>query len=145
MAESLPIAEAFPLLWSDDPGAIADWAVAILGLSESWRATGDNGITEHVELHWHPDMGGGKISLNIKRDPYTAFGPSGISLRIDDRTTVVALHERAVAAGASIVQGPEESRIAYSFTTIDPDGNHWWVNAETGLLDQLRDAPTHDS
>ena len=42
------------------------------------------------------------------------------------------------AAGASIIQGPEESVVAYSFTAVDPDGNQWWVNAETGFLDQLR-------
>ena len=66
------------------------------------------------------------------------MGPSGISLRIDDKATVDRVYERARAAGAEITQGPEDSPIAYSFTAVDPDGNQWWVNAETGFLDKLR-------
>ena len=42
--------------------------------------------------------------------------------------------------GANISQGLEESVVAYSFTATDPDGNEWWVNAETGMLDQLRES-----
>ena len=62
----------------------------------------------------------------------------GIALRVDNRDRVTATHARAQAAGATISQGPEESRVAYSFTAVDPDGNQWWVHAETGFLDQLR-------
>ncbi|MFT5102109.1 MAG: hypothetical protein ACI9HY_004245, partial [Planctomycetaceae bacterium] len=29
--------------------------------------------------------------------------------------------------------------VAFSFTATDPDGNQWWVNAETGFLDRLRE------
>ena len=65
-------------------------------------------------------------------------GPRGISLRVDDRQFVEKTYEKAKAAGANITQGPEESRVAYSFTATDPDGNQWWVKAETGLLDELR-------
>lgn len=54
-----------------------------------------------------------------------------------------AILKRAREAGARISQGPERSRVAYSFTAVDPDGNQWWVNAETGFLDTLR-GKTHD-
>ncbi|MEM7098990.1 MAG: VOC family protein [Pseudomonadota bacterium] len=130
-----PYAEVFPLLWSPDVGAIADWAVHTLGLSESWRAPGETGEIEHAELHWFS----GKVSVNIDRGDNT--GPSGISLRVDSTAVVDQIFERAQAAGGTISQGsqgPEHSRIAYSFTAIDPDGNQWWVNAETGFLDELR-------
>lgn len=125
-------AEVFPLLWTKDVGALADWAVDTLGMEESWRASGEAGRVEHAELHWR----GGKVSINI--DTGMGMGPSGMSLRVDNRQVVHDMYARAKAAGAKVTQGPEASRVAYSFTAEDPDGNHWWVNAETGFLDELR-------
>ncbi|MEM7362791.1 MAG: VOC family protein [Pseudomonadota bacterium] len=131
--------EVFPLIWSSDVAAVSDWAVESLGLIQSWRADDEDGVAEHVELHWHwQGKACGKVSINISRDTYEGMGPSGISLRVDDVAAVDEIHAKAVAAGASITQGPEKSVIAYSFTAVDPDGNQWWVNAETGMLDQLR-------
>ena len=132
--ENKPVSEIFPLLWSDDVEAIVDWAVKSLELVESWRAPGKDGRLEHAELHWP----GGRISVNVKGSQHAEMGPSGISLRIDDRKRVDELYARARGAGAEIVQELAESRIAYSFTAVDPDGNQWWVNAETGFLDELR-------
>lgn len=129
-----PIGGVYPLLWSDDVERILDWTAETLGLTESWRATGDSGAVEHAELMWP----GGRISISFKRAPYMDMGPSGISLRIDDRDQVEALFKRARDSGARILQELQESRVAYSFTALDPDGNQWWVNAETGFLDQLR-------
>lgn len=128
-----PAAEVFPLVWTRNVPALAEWAVRTLGLTESWRAPPDAaGRVEHAELHWHR----GKVSINFAEDG--RMGPAGISLRLDDREQVEAIHRRAVSAGANITQGPEETRIAYSFTATDPEGNQWWVNAETGFLDALR-------
>lgn len=126
--------EVYPLLWSADVAAIADWAQRCLGLTESWRAANDDGVVEHAELLWP----GGRISVNAKRDQFANTGPSGIALRLDNRAAIDSCHARAVAAGAQIIQGPEESRVAYSFTALDPDNNQWWVNAETGFLDSIR-------
>ena len=130
--------EVFPLVCADDVGRIADWAVETLGLTESWRAAEDSGVVEHAELTWH----GRRISLNIRHGSNQHMGPAGISLRIDDPERVKAVYTRAVRAGASIIQGPETTRIAYSFTAVDPERNQWWVNAETGFLDQLRQEKT---
>lgn len=126
--------EVYPLVWAEDVGKIARWAVASLGLTECWRSPEGSGQVEHAELVWP----GGRISLNVKRESSRKMGPAGIALRIDDRDRVQAIHEMAIAAGAEIAQGLEESRVAYSFTAVDPEGNQWWVNAETGFLDQLR-------
>ncbi len=128
------LSEVYPLVWSNDVGGIVDWAVRTLGLKETWRAVEDSGLVEHAELAWP----GGRISLNIRHDTNQAMGPAGISLRVDDPEQVQAIHTRAIGAGARIVQGPETTRVAYSFTAVDPEGNQWWVNAETGFLDQLR-------
>ena len=47
-----PVQEVISLLFSDQPGIIADWAIKQLGLEESWRASNDDGAVEHVELRW---------------------------------------------------------------------------------------------
>ncbi len=135
MADENPFAEVFPLIDTSDVPALVDWAVGALGLVESWRApANDLGEIEHAELSWIS----GRVSLNLIRPGKVATGPARISLRVDDRSRVEALYRRAEAAGADITQGPEETRVAYSFTATDPEGNQWWVNAETGFLDRLR-------
>ncbi len=131
-----PVSEVFPLIWSDDVEAILDWCVGTLGLMESWRAPGAEGL-EHAEVLWP----GGRVSINVRTDSTRHTGPSGISLRVDDRERVAALHDRVVAAGGEILMALSESPVAYSFTALDPDGNQWWVNAETGFLDELRGNP----
>lgn len=131
-------AEVFPLLWSKDVAAIADWSVATLGLTESWRAPGDDGKIEHAEVHWI----NGKISINI--DKGMGMGPSGISLRVDDPKVIDEIFARALESGATVSQRPEKSLVAYSFTAFDPDGNQWWVNAESGFLDELRESRGND-
>jgi uncharacterized glyoxalase superfamily protein PhnB len=127
------VQEVFPLIWSDDVERLLDWAISSLGLTESWRAPGDQSL-EHAEVLWP----GGRVSINIRTESTRNMGPSGISLRVDDRAEVDAVHARALAAWADILMGPMDSRVAYSFTAVDPDGNQWWVNAETGFLDELR-------
>lgn len=126
--------EAFPLLWSTNVAQVLDWAVASLGLIESWRADDGAGVVEHAELTWP----GGKISINIKAEQYRDMGPCGIGLRVNDNAEVERIHQLAVAAHAELVQPLMENPVAYSFTALDPDGNQWWVHAETGMLDQLR-------
>ncbi len=124
--------EVYPILWTRDVGKLADWGIAVLDLKESWRAPGSDGQIEHAELLW----GSGKVSVNIAKGDNT--GPAGIALRVDDRRRVDQLYARAQDAGASISQPLAESRVAYGFTVMDNDGNQWWVNAETGFLDELR-------
>ena len=133
-------AEATVLLWSADVGRILEWATVTLGLTESWRAGGERSGVEHGELLWQPDQAsaGNRITISSAREQYANMGPSGISLRTSERALVDELHERATTHGTEIIQGPEDSIVAYSFTAQDPDGNQWWVNAETGFLDKLR-------
>lgn len=88
-------AEVFPLIWTKDVAALADWAVNTLGLAESWRAPGEGGQIEHAELHWF----NGKVSINIDKGMNT--GPSGISLRIDNNDAVDEVLDRARRADCS--------------------------------------------
>ncbi len=130
-ASDLDIAETFPLISSKDVGAIADWAVQSLGMTECWRAE-ENGVVEHAELHWAR----GKVSINIVNAERE--GTMGVGLRLGSRESVEAVFDMAKKAGASFSRELAESVVAYSFTALDPDGNEWWVHSETGMLDRLR-------
>ena len=79
---------------------------------------------------------------NVQHTSQNLIQPKGISLRVDDRDVVEQLFSRAQAAGAQVLMPLTDSRIAYSFTLVDADGNQWWVNAETGFLDELRGGQT---
>lgn len=124
----------YPLLCSEDVARLLDWANPSLGLEEVWRDPRDGSAVEHAEL----GFSGGRISINQKTGLYTAMDPSGIALNVASRESVDKIAVRATAAGATIAHGPEESFVSYSLTAIDPDGNQWWVHAETGALDALR-------
>ena len=82
MSAGNAISEVFPLIWSTNVAALTDWSVQALDLRESWRAEGEGGQVEHAELHGF----NGKISINIDRGD--TMGPSGISLRVDDKDEV---------------------------------------------------------
>ena len=126
------VSEVFPLVPSSDVGGLADWLVRTLGLKESWRhAEGD--FTEHAEVIWP----GGRVSIN-RLKPGESTGHAQVALRVDDRSAVETLFERAQQAGAEFQVPLAETPVAYSFTARDPEGNLWWVSAETGFLDKLR-------
>ncbi len=126
--------EAFPLLHVANVDEVADWAITSLGLEENWRAPGQSNVTEHAELLWYGD----KISINIQQQGREQAGTSGISLRVESREQVDKIYARAKQTGANISQELAESMVAYSFTATDAAGNQWWVNCETGFLDQFR-------
>ena len=131
MEEDRKLAETFPLLSTKDVGAIADWAVNTLGLTESWRAEED-GIVEHAELHWV----NGKVSINVENG--SRSGVMGVGLRLGSQSSVEAVYQRAKDNGCVFSRELAEGVVAYSFTALDPDGNEWWIHMETGVLDQLR-------
>ena len=52
---------------------------------------------------------------------------------------VRSLYQQVLDKDAEQRMALTESRVALSFTVADLDGNEWWVNAETGFLDRLRE------
>lgn len=131
--EDQKLAETYPLLSTQDVGAISDWAVKTLKLKESWRAD-ENGVVEHAELHWV----NGRVSINIETSQRQ--GTMGVALRLGSRDSVEQLYQHAKKQGCQFSRELAENVIAFGFTAVDPDGNEWWVHMETGLLDQLREA-----
>ena len=61
-----------------------------------------------------------------------------MGLEVEDEATVERLFERALSASAHVEMGLTHSKVAYSFTIQDSEGNQYLIHSETGYLDQLR-------
>jgi Uncharacterized protein conserved in bacteria len=113
----------YPTLRYDDPiGAIA-FLTGALGFVEQHRSTADDGSVEHAELSFRQ----GVLLIGARTDPPGPFdtGRAVTYLALDD---VDAHHDRAVAAGAEVVQQlvdqPYGSR---EYAVTDPEGNIWSI------------------
>ena len=69
-----------------------------------------------------------------------SLGATGLGPRLGDNDRVSARYQQAVALGADVRMELTQSKVALSFTLADPYCNELWINAETGFLDQLREA-----
>jgi uncharacterized glyoxalase superfamily protein PhnB len=119
-----------PHLILDDAARAIDWYKKALGAVEVSRSPGPDGKIMHAQLrigdsaiYLNDEMGGGKSAK--------ARGGSPISmwLYVDDCD---ALFNRAVAAGATVPDGPM-GQIADQFwgdragSIVDPHGYHWTI------------------
>ena len=129
----MPGTELYALIYVEDVDLVADWVVDNLGFVDNWRAPGETGVTEHAELLW----GTTRVSINVKASHGDVYSPSSVAVSVPDREAVDRIHAH-IAGRLDGVPAPEESRIAYGFTVLDPVDNEWWVHAETGFLDEFR-------
>jgi len=119
-----------PHLILDDAARAIDWYKKALGAVEVSRSPGPDGKIMHAQIrigdsaiYLNDEMGGGKSAK--------ARGGSPISmwLYVDDCD---ALFNRAVAAGATVPDGPM-GQIADQFwgdragSIVDPHGYHWTI------------------
>ena len=116
----MPPAAITPMLSYEDPGAAADWLCRAFGFREEFRLTEDDGRVSHVELR----LGDGTVMLGSppgyvnplhqrEREGGAAWNASpyvidGVYVRVDD---LDAQLERARAAGANVLTGPEEATV----------------------------------
>jgi uncharacterized glyoxalase superfamily protein PhnB len=116
-----------PTLRYPDPAAAITFLTDVLGFRAESVRTGDDGVVRHAELSFRggPDHEPGLLLIGPRSgtgDPFDT-GRAVTYLVVDDPD---ARHERAVAAGADIVQGlVEQPYGAREFAVRDPDGNVW--------------------
>ena len=126
-----------PFLGYEDAGAAIEWLERAFGFTEDRKARfEEEGTITHAEL----DLDGATIYLSTPRDyasPRRLRETSDLARRANDNPWVVdghfvevddvgAHHERAVAAGATILREPEEPGIGYRiYTAEDPEGHRW--------------------
>jgi uncharacterized glyoxalase superfamily protein PhnB len=106
-----------------DARAAIRFLVDAFGFEEK-AAYGEGGQVDHAELGW--PKGGGIMLGSPREDSVISDLPPGtgsVYLVVDDPD---ALHERAVAAGATIVRGlRDEDYGSRGFTCRDPEGVIW--------------------
>jgi uncharacterized glyoxalase superfamily protein PhnB len=119
----------------DDPRGAMRFLVDALGFHESFVATDDgsaDGPVAHAELRF----GDGVVMIGSRKGGSDLFdtGRAVVYLALDDarddKAVVDAHHDRAVAAGAEVVQElvdqPYGSR---EYAVRDPEGNIWSVGS----------------
>lgn len=119
-----------PTLRYADPRAAIDFLVAALGFTELNVHADDEGTIGHAELGWGPADDRGVVMLGARTDPPSPFdtGQASNYLALAEGEDVDAHHDRAVAAGATLLHGlvdqPYGSR---EYSVSDPEGNVWSV------------------
>lgn len=110
------------LLYADARGAIR-FLVEAFGFEEK-AVHGEGDIVANGQLDW--PGGGGVMVGSVRPDSAISGLPPGVGsvyVVVDDPDT---LHDRAVAAGASITQGlRDEDYGSRGFTCRDPEGVYW--------------------
>ena len=108
------------LRYSDASGAISFLTTAF-GLEEHQVHKGDSGEVAHAELAWHNGM----VMLSSRGPEPSPFDTERVCLYlvVDDPD---AHHDRAVAAGATIVMPlTDQDYGSREYAAVDPEGNVW--------------------
>jgi uncharacterized glyoxalase superfamily protein PhnB len=115
-----------PTLRYTDAKAGIDFLVTALGFAERHRYLADDGTVTHAELAFDGDV----VMVGTRTDPPAAFdtGTASNYLAIAEGTDIDALHDRAVAAGATVLSGlVDQDYGSREFAVADPEGNVWSV------------------
>ena len=129
MSRTTEAVRVVSLLVKKDPQSLLRFFSKTLGIEAHWKHEDGDGHVVHAEVLWGRD----RISINAGEPR-----PCSLGLEVQDEQTVERLFERALSASAHIEMGLTHSKVAFSFTIQDPEGNQYWIHSETGLLDQLR-------
>jgi uncharacterized glyoxalase superfamily protein PhnB len=119
-----PPPQVWPTLRATDARALIRFLVDAFGFEEIVvHGTGDR--VEHAQLAW--PLGGGIMLGSDRGDPDDAWplkpGTFGAYVVADD---IDALHDRAVNAGAEILDAPYDTDYgSRDFRARDPEGNLW--------------------
>ena len=123
----------WPSIRCGDTRALIDFLVAAFGFEEQFSAPGEDGKgIIHAQIRW---PGGGGVMLGDAEggDAFhlsLPFGPVSIYVVTDQPD---ALHDRAVAVGATIVRGlRDEDYGSRGFSATDPEGNLWSFGTYAG-------------
>ena len=128
-----PTISVWPSVRCRDTRALIDFLVAAFGFEEQFSVPGEDGKgIIHAQIRW-PDGGGVMLGDTEVDDAFhlaLPFGPVSIYVVTDQPD---ALHDRAVAAGATIVTGLRaEEYGSRGFSATDPEGNLWSFGTYSG-------------
>ena len=126
-----------PVVWPTtrcrDTRALIDFLVSAFGFEEQFTVPGEDGKgIIHAQIRW---PGGGGVMLGDTEEgdaEHLALpsGPISVYVVTDEPDTI---HDRAVAAGATIVRGlRDEEYGSRGFSAADPEGNLWSFGTYAG-------------
>jgi uncharacterized glyoxalase superfamily protein PhnB len=122
--QSAPGAAVVPILIYPDVSAAIDWLCSAFGFSERLRAAGRDGIISHAQLV----SGSGDLIIGLAGGPFSAPPPGHVHQYVLVAVNDVERHfERATAAGAHIVQPPEDMPFGVRHYTASDLAGHWWT------------------
>ena len=126
-----------PMLTYEDVGAAADWLCSAFGFRPSGeRFADDEGRITHAELAY----GDGEVMLGFASPDYRSprhhaqeceqaakwldnpYVVDGVLVQVDDLDGHL---ERARAAGAEILRGPDDQQFGRLYTAADVEGHRW--------------------
>ena len=108
----------------NDAAAALDWLAKAFGFEETMRAEGEGGSIDHAEMRVGTDL----IMLGSASDGSDGrlAAPAGTGVTYVYVEEPDAHHERATAAGASIVRELDDTPYgSREYTCKDPEGNIW--------------------
>jgi len=117
----------FPSLTYEDAPAAIDWLCTAFGFERRLVVPRPEGGVMHSELSLGPGVvmvsspkpAAGRVARGDRQG-----GSFGLAVYVEDPD---AHYERAVAAGAKIVQEPEDTDYgARGYMAADPEGFHWY-------------------
>jgi uncharacterized glyoxalase superfamily protein PhnB len=124
-----PEPTVWPVLHYDDTAGALQFLTAAFGFRATVAVRDDDGDVVHAELRW--PSGGAVVFGSTKHTDGVHGGMRpGVSAMYVVSDDVDAISERAVAAGAQIVQQPADTTFGSgartrTFTARDPEGNLW--------------------
>lgn len=122
-------ASVTPYLIVDGAAAAIDWYREVFGAVEVTRATGGAGRIAHAEVR----IGRSSIFIADEHPHHESIvGPmrvGGTPVYLDvEADDVAALHDRAVAAGATSIRAPTDPAMGlWSAKARDPFGHVWLI------------------
>jgi PhnB protein len=130
----MSISAATPYLIVDGASGAIDWYREVFGAEEVTRMTGGAGRIAHAEIRIGPSA----IFVADEHPHYESIvGPAtvgGTPVYLDLETDdVAALHDRAVAAGATSIRAPTDPGMAVQSAKVrDPFGHVWLITRTSG-------------
>jgi uncharacterized glyoxalase superfamily protein PhnB len=125
MSDNTPPPQVWPTLRARDARALIRFLVDAFGFEET-AVYGEGDTVHHAELSWPP--GGGVMLGSVREEPAgqatpTPPGSFGAYVVTDEPD---ALRDRAVAAGAELIQDLHDTDYgSRDFAVRDPEGNRW--------------------
>ena len=136
------IQQIAPYLFYEDVEAALVFLERAFGFQETLRYRGAQGYVSHAEMC----LGAGSIMLGNPGEQYRNPRRSGevsssVHVTVDDAQ---ATYERALAAGAQIIEPPADQPYGgRRFGVSDPEGHEWWFSQPASSLAPEDWAPAH--